>query len=391
MAVECARCKAQNADGNKFCGDCGAPLDPAAAAAKAAANSALRGQVQEIIEQHYKDQKVVEIETTQAIASRLLDWAKLFGFFVAIPAAILLLILSVLGINTYSDFTKQVNLARTDATTQLKAAQTGAEKLKSEVDAFEKEYAALRARLPEIAAVQEELKGLSNRVADLEKIGFTPTSKISAESKTQLQRNMSRFQDYLKGLGYRGTAVSIDFDIRQKIDDPGKIAYYDPGKQLMVIDSGYAADTAVFYREYMHHVLNLVGIRKFSEIVPPSFIALESGLAWYFPCSFMDNPTPAKHATSWDLTKKRSFTELRPDRNSAEIDGAEIWGGAFWELRQILGKSVADKLLYDAWFRLMAENTITNPAAGFVDKLLDLDKVNQEKIRAVFTRRGFSF
>jgi hypothetical protein len=111
-AIECARCKAQSADGQKFCGECGNPLDATIPALKDLASSALRDQVQAIIEQHYKDQKVVEIEITQAIANRLLDWAKLFAFFVGIPITVLLLILGVFGIKTYNDYASGPVLVR---------------------------------------------------------------------------------------------------------------------------------------------------------------------------------------------------------------------------------------------------------------------------------------
>jgi hypothetical protein len=58
---------------------------------------ALQSQVERIVRGRIKDRKIVEIETTQAIATRLTDWAKMFAFFVGIPTAVLLLILATLG------------------------------------------------------------------------------------------------------------------------------------------------------------------------------------------------------------------------------------------------------------------------------------------------------
>jgi hypothetical protein len=388
MTVQCGSCKAENPDGKKFCGDCGGPLG--AAAAKPPFNPALRDQVQEIIEQHYKDQKVVEIETTQAIASRLLDWAKLFGFFVGIPAAILLLILGLLGIKTYSDFSGQIDQAKKDVTLQLNAAQDGAKKLKLEGDSLASDYEKLRTQFANTAALNEQLQALSKKVDVIgEKLGFTPTSKISTEARGRLEDAFAKFQDYMKGLGYRSTTGSISIDIREKME-VGAIAYYEPEQRMMVIDSKYIDDSAVLYREYMHHVLYSSGMPKDPESILSTYYAIESGLAWYFPCSFIGDPNPSKNTVSWDLTKRRSFSEQGQDIGSAMFDGTEIWGGAFWEVRQILGKNTADKLLLDAWFKLQPDEVKTDRGASFVRKLFDLDNAHQEQIRAVFVRRGLA-
>jgi hypothetical protein len=388
MTIECARCKAQNADGQKFCGDCGGPLDPAIGAIKELMNSALRDQVHEIIEQHYKDQKVVEIETTQAIVSRLSDWAKLFAFFVGIPIGLLLLILGVLGIKTYTDFSNQVDKARTDATVQLAKAQEDAAKLKSEGDSLAGKYQKLRDQFADTAALGEQVKTLSKKVDVIgEKLGFTPTSKISAEARSHLEAAFAKFQDYVKGLGYRGTTGSLSFDIRDQME-VGAIAYYDPDKRMMVIDAKYVGDSAVVNREYMHHVLYSSGMPNDPNSVLATYYAIESGLAWYFPCSYLGNPNPSPASSSWDLAKKRQFSELRPTVSSAMNDGTQVWGGAFWELRMILGKSAADKMLFDAWFKLKSDEVKADSGASFVRKLFDLDPTHESKIRAVFVQRG---
>jgi hypothetical protein len=382
MAVECALCKTSNADNAKFCSECGNALDRTINLSR----EFVRNQVREIITERYKDQKVVEIETTQAIADRFLGWSKLLGFVAGIPIALLFLILSILGINTYRDFSTQVDKAKSDVATQLAAAQAGAKKLKDEGDSLASDYQKLRTQFADTAALGEQVKSLTTKVDVIgEKLGFTPTSKISPEAKDRLETAFAKFQNYISGLGHQGTAGPISIDIREKMD-LAMIGYYDPDKRMMVIDSKYISESAVVYREYMHHVLYPNGIPKES----PNYYAIESGLAWYFPCSFIDDPTPARNASSWDLTKKRKFTELRPEISSAMIDGTEIWGSAFWELRQILGQGAADKLLFDAWFALNADEVKNDGGASFVRKLLGLDKSHESQIRAVFVQRGLS-
>jgi hypothetical protein len=249
MAIECARCKAQSANGKKFCGECGNPLDAASPAFKDLASSAnpaspaLRDQVHDIIEQHYKDQKVVEIETTQAIASRLLDWAKLLAFFVGIPITVLLLILGVFGIKTYNDFSTQVDKARAD----VAAAELAATSLKSRTASIDSDYQKLSAKISDTrTALEEQVKTLSARVDVIgEKVGFTPTSKISKETKLRLEDAFSRFRDYVKGLGYRSAAGStFSVDVREQMSG-GAPAYYDPDKRKLIIGKEYVGDLTI--------------------------------------------------------------------------------------------------------------------------------------------------
>src|SRR4051812_34366713 len=124
MAVECARCKTANSSDAKYCSACGNPLNGAVDAFREIPDFILNERVQAIIGQHYKDQKIIEIETTQAIANRFLEWSKLLAFFVGIPVALLFLILGVLGIRTYNDFLAQVDKAKTDVTAQVDKAKT---------------------------------------------------------------------------------------------------------------------------------------------------------------------------------------------------------------------------------------------------------------------------
>jgi hypothetical protein len=389
MATECQRCKAGNPDGKRFCGDCGAPLDPTLVVASQLVDTSVQGQIQSILAERYKDQKLLELETTQAIAARLLEWAKLLGFFVGIPVAVLLLILAALGIKTYSDFVAQVNKAQTDITTNLRAAQANAEKLKADGETLASEYEKLRIRYHDTADIAAQLETLSKRVDTIgEKLGFTPSSKVSESTKRQIEAAFAKYQQYLNRLGYRGTGGSIEVDIQNPMKVPGAIAYYEPDKRRMVIDSKYASEETVLYREYTHHVLYSASPTNASSGESWAYYSIESALAWYLPCSFVGNPKPS--VGSWDLTKKRSFGEIRPDLGSAMADGTEIWGSAFWEIRQVLGQQVADKLLFDTWFKLRPADVIRDRGASFVKLLLESQQPHASQIREIFGRRGLA-
>src|SRR5262245_29627744 len=101
--MQCYRCKAENPEAHKYCSECGTPLDPQFGAMRSYLMSEIRPEVMGILREELKERNVVEVETTQAIVSRLLDWSKMFAFFVAIPLGILLLILAGAGIKSYID------------------------------------------------------------------------------------------------------------------------------------------------------------------------------------------------------------------------------------------------------------------------------------------------
>jgi F0F1-type ATP synthase membrane subunit b/b' len=126
-----------------------APRDPTA--------GALERKIDEALAQRVKDQKLVQIETSQAIAEKLTGWAQSLAFLIGVPIGILALALGALGIKSYSDFSKIVKEAResvdksltqtresfTEAQSELKdfndnieSARTYLEKTKSETEAL---------------------------------------------------------------------------------------------------------------------------------------------------------------------------------------------------------------------------------------------------------------
>src|SRR2546423_1299158 len=111
MSIACPSCTAQNPDDKKYCGDCGAPLH--------SQSPSFRDQIQVVIKDQLKDQKVLEIETAQAIVARLLDWGKLFSIAVVIPLTILGAALGWFGVKTYSGFYTDVDKAKTDVIAEM--------------------------------------------------------------------------------------------------------------------------------------------------------------------------------------------------------------------------------------------------------------------------------
>jgi hypothetical protein len=355
------------------------------------------------LKDQFKDQKIVELETTQAVAARLLDWAKLLGFFVGVPLALLGVVLGFLGVRTYADFSGLVKRAQQDISRNFEEAQKRAAMMKSEADTLTAGFEQLKSRLADTNRLANEVQALSKKVDRIEeKVGFTSSSKLTPKIKRQLESAFYKFQTYLQQLGFQPKGGTVDIDVPEKMIEPGALAYYDSDSHRMVIDRKYASDPDLLYREYMHHVLYSGDLPEDAKGTLWPYYAIESGLATYFACSFNNNPRSAEKTASlaggdfkiWDLSTERKFSEIQPNVGSAMTDGTEIWGGAFWEIRQLLGQTAADRLLFKTWFAVRPGDVRKDRGASFVKKLLELNQTEErgkhaDQIRAVFEKRGW--
>jgi hypothetical protein len=160
--MKCPQCESDNVDGKTFCSECGTLLNQQL-------GPLIRAQVEEYLHEHFRDRSVVEIETSEAVASRVLKWAKLFY---AVPVAVLIIILALLGISDYSQFHKTVRRATDELTPKLNQAIGEADKATNKAqDAEAKSEAAINSihnATAKMSAQLEAAQQLTNRVSGLE-------------------------------------------------------------------------------------------------------------------------------------------------------------------------------------------------------------------------------
>jgi hypothetical protein len=249
----------------------------------------------------------------------------------------------------------------------------------------------------ELAAEEPALALLVQRSKEAAKEAQTERDKAQKRLEAfqvSLQAMLSRYTKYLDNIGFPEDTVSIQIGDGKDVN-----AWYDPNTKAMFIDPIFAGDVDAPRREYTHHVLSK--IITFEEQNQP-MQQIESGLADYFPCSFADRPGFGEIVAAVInlgkpyvriLNNSRRFDETAK-RGGEVQDRGEIWGGAFWELRSVLGRDLADRLLVRAWQSVASPLAEQDTARKFIDALLSnaigiASDRQVTAIRTTFRKRGF--
>jgi hypothetical protein len=185
-----------------------------------------------------------------------------------------------------------------------------------------------------------------------------------------LQDTLTRYFGYLDRIGFPKPDAAVTVSI-EAMDAPN--AYYVNNR--IVIDRRMADDPSVALRVYNHHILTAAKNRR--RVGP--LAALESGLADYFACSFLNNPNLGEQAARrYDpkspfirsLKNRRTYTDL-PKVTEGEFVyvGGEVWGGFFWDLREKLGTSDADALVASTWLSFTVPGNDAQIPSAFIDAL----------------------
>jgi hypothetical protein len=224
-------------------------------------------------------------------------------------------------------------------------------------------------------------------------------AKIVAQERldaiqTSLQAMLSKYIDYINAVGFKTNAIPINID--EKVIN----AWYD-GKDIF-INPRLSGDVDVPRREYTQHVLSE---NTLSKVDSQNQIKqhIESALADYFTCSFADRPIFGEIVAAVfnlprpyvrNLNNSRRFDEAPDLRGSVTLDRGEIWGGAFWEVRSVLGRDLADRLLARAWQSMAWPIAEQGTALKFIEVLLlNAKEIASDQqvtnINAIFRKRGF--
>ena len=232
------------------------------------------------------------------------------------------------------------------------------------------------------------------------RIGFEKSGDLTQSMQERLQALFNKYFDYLDRIAFSPAKERVSVKVvKGSSAESAPNAYYVDN--TIFIDPRLADDASVPLREYNHHLLNTsAGSKAWSG----HYAALESGLADYFACSFLNNPRLGEKASKFfkelgrpyirNLDNDRQFTELAKT-TSLEYPylGAEIWGGAFWEMRERLSRDVADGLLASVWLNFFFPDRDEDIPAAFVKAALAQAKKSDKRfydiMLASFRQRKF--
>jgi hypothetical protein len=131
----------------------------------------------------------------------------------------------------------------------------------------------------------------------------------------------------------------------------------------------------VVFREYCNYALSLDDPSR--EFAVATY-DLKSALGFYFPCSFTGNQAALSQFgvnlddTSPMISRLGSPSPMNQGR-------AYIWVSSFWQARNLLGETIVDHLVADAWLA-----TVRSAGAG--DAALRLNQSGQAAYRATEER-----
>jgi hypothetical protein len=225
-------------------------------------------------------------------------------------------------------------------------------------------------------------------------------SGLTPELTQTIESYLEDFKKYLVNLGFTvpPETISVKVSPGTIVESGGSqgIALWDPSTHSISVASAFASDRVSVLRQFAHAILAP------AETSSWDYFAIESGAASYFPCSFANHPMLGDEASAagksifppQDLRKNRRFSAIDLGQwESVQNDGSEIWGGALWQVRQLLGQERADRLIADTWRAFSPETEKGKEYVSFVNDLLaNVKSIDDGKymapIRAVFKHRG---
>ncbi|HXO73309.1 MAG TPA: hypothetical protein VN838_30500 [Bradyrhizobium sp.] len=211
-------------------------------------------------------------------------------------------------------------------------------------------------------------------------------------------------QDYIANLDKLGFPAGEPIRVKVEATPAGPSAYYLDN--MIVIDPKLATDRSVPFREYSHHVLT----SKLKKDWEGHYAAIESGVADYLACSYLNNPKFGEVAAKAFGLKDPFIRNLANDENFADFknktdkatstermqmpyDGAKVWGGALWAIRTALGRDVADPIVAAAWLAMNWSSADTAFPLAFTTALLDAAKqkapATTDTVKAILQSRKF--
>jgi hypothetical protein len=156
--MKCPLCAADNPEGNRYCGACGAVFD--------AATAKLRSQIIEIVDERFKDKDLVATSLADRISEKVESKLKQFAKIVSFAIAILIVSVGIWGFRTFESAKARIDAAAKTATDDMNGTSTTYKKQLDQMGKMLLERLQGEAR-PTEEALKEELQRDQQRLATL--------------------------------------------------------------------------------------------------------------------------------------------------------------------------------------------------------------------------------
>jgi uncharacterized coiled-coil protein SlyX len=331
IIMNCLRCNNPSPEGKKFCADCGSPLDLEAIRFEARVGKA----VEETLNSKFKDQKFIQLETSQAIAERLQGWAKLFGFFVGLPFAMLLLIVSVFGIEKVSDLRELVDGVEKQVKPRVQEAKSSAEQAQAMADDAQKKSVAAEKTVEGVVQQTKQQLGsatqlvnnvhdLSQRVSDLE-------TKASGQMQARVTELNQKVDAATKNIEEQQKKLASTDELVKALFSKGQTEYFvtsQPAPNVIVVPlPDPTKGCFVFMLLRSAPIFQTTEIKWRVASQPRSSYSVNLNVLFFFWGDPSDNlkQNPLEVTYVPDPTLKTTFKKLTLKDNGVYADDAKLF------------------------------------------------------------------
>jgi hypothetical protein len=228
---------------------------------------------------------------------------------------------------------------------------------------------------------------------------FSPTASLTASVATALETSLHDYVVFLSSIGFPIEKTNVKIAVKNLGDT---LAHYYPSSNVIEIYTPVASDIDVPRFILTDSIIEKYSMGAFTGNYAAR--SIEYGLAFYLPCSFANRPTLARVtaiARKLPTPFVRNLDNDRPFTQQASIDtdeearvAAEVWGGAFWDIRNRVGQQLADQILAVASRSTSRPVSMKDLPTKFIEALLSATKASasdkeERQVREVFHRREF--
>ena len=220
--------------------------------------------------------------------------------------------------------------------------------------------------------------------------------------------HLDRAIRYLESIGYRGQRAIFREPLAVNANGTRKdTSWYSPGLKRLTFGTGGvkdASDAETILHEFGHAIQDAIcpGFGQSAQAA-----AIGEGFGDYFSASFFASYKSERYRTSimtWDgitwneiydppcvrrLDEKYTFESFDHGRWAEEHENGLIWSATLWEIRETLGRSVADRIIIEGHFQIDGFTTFARGARAILDADRNLFRGEHEgQLLEIFLWRG---